>query len=64
MKFDKSKIGNNKIPNMGWIDTKFIKKSFICDSIKNYYFISASYHFKLKNKDNILTESEYGYNKR
>ena len=25
-------------------------------------FISVhSYHFKLKNKDNILTESEYGY---
>ena len=65
MKFDKSKIGNNKIPNMGWIDTKFIKKSFICDSIKNYYevFISNSILtiFLLKNKDNILTESEYGY---
>ena len=63
VKFDKSKIGNNKIPNMGWIDTKFIKKSFICDSIKNYYrfYFVHSYHFKLKNKDNILTESEYGY---
>ena len=63
VKFDKSKIGNNKIPNMGWIDTKFIKKSFICDSINNYYrfYFVHSYHFKLKNKDNILSESEYGY---
>ena len=52
VKFDKSKIGNNKIPNMGWIDTKFIKKSFICDSINNYYrfYFVHSYHFKLKIK--------------
>lgn len=62
-KFNKKLIGNFKIPNMGWLDTIFTKKSELIAGLKNesrFYFVH-SYHFDLINQGDQLCYSNYGY---
>ena len=51
-KFDKKYMNDYKIPNMGWLETSFIKNQ-ACQKIlkvsQDFYFVH-SYHFHLKMK--------------
>ncbi len=64
IKFDKSKFPENlKIPHMGWNDVTIAKdnKLFTYDSESRYYFVH-SYHVTSFAKEDILTQTDYGYN--
>lgn len=60
-KFDE----NNKlpIPNMGWCETEIIKQNEITkDLFEPRFYYVHSYHIICNNPDNIVMESNYGYN--
>ena len=62
-KFDKKLINKRKIPNMGWLETHFAKKSNLSKNFKGeprFYFVH-SYHFCLENESDILCYSNHGY---
>ena len=62
-KFDKNLINEFRIPNMGWLETNFIKKTSLSKNFEpnpRFYFVH-SYHFVLNNKNDILCISNYGY---
>ena len=49
-KFDKKYMNDYKIPNMGWLETNFIKKSSLSKNFEGkprFYFVH-SYHFSFK----------------
>ena len=57
-------MNDYKIPNMGWLETSFAKKSSLSKNFEGkprFYFVH-SYHFHLKNENDILCYSNYGYN--
>lgn len=60
-KFDE----NNKlpIPNMGWCETEILKQNEITKDLfdPRFYYVH-SYHIKCNNPDNVVMESNYGYN--
>ena len=64
-KFDINKLPIKfPIPHMGWNKVEFKKDSvFYDDSVKEqrFYFVH-SYHVCCDNEDDIMTETEYGYN--
>ncbi|MEY2669698.1 MAG: glutamine amidotransferase HisH [Bacteroidota bacterium] len=60
-KFDE----NNKfpIPNMGWCETEIVKQNEITkDLFEPRFYYVHSYHIKCNNPDNVVMESNYGYN--
>ena len=62
-KFNKKLINKNKIPNMGWLETRFSKKSNLSKNFEGeprFYFVH-SYHFCLENESDILCYSNHGY---
>ena len=62
-KFDKNLISELKIPNMGWLETRFTKKTRLLKNFESnprYYFVH-SYHFCLDIESDVLCYSNYGY---
>ncbi|NLR90509.1 imidazole glycerol phosphate synthase subunit HisH [Flammeovirga agarivorans] len=63
IKFKKSKLGNHKIPHMGWSIPNFIKETPISKNLdinSRFYFVH-SYHFQCHNQLDILAKAYYGY---
>ena len=55
---------NLKIPHMGWNNLNFYKNNNLLDEITNddqFYFVH-SYFFDIKNKNNIICDTNYGIN--
>ena len=53
-----------KIPHMGWNNLSFYKSNNLLDEITNddqFYFVH-SYFFDIKNKNNIICDTNYGIN--
>ena len=53
-----------KIPHMGWNNLCFYKSNNLLDEITNddqFYFVH-SYFFDIKNKNNIICDTDYGIN--
>ena len=53
-----------KIPHMGWNNLSFYKSNNLLDEITNddqFYFVH-SYFFDIKNKNNIICDTDYGIN--
>ena len=53
-----------KIPHMGWNNLTFYKSNNLLDEITNddqFYFVH-SYFFDIKNKNNIICDTNYGIN--
>jgi glutamine amidotransferase len=63
-KFSSDKfLGVEKIPHMGWNWVKKIKKSKLLEGLdeeSRYYFVH-SYHMVVNNTEDILLETNYGY---
>jgi len=63
-KFDKTRMSQGlTIPNMGWADVNFVKKTELNKGIAEtprYYFVH-SYHLCCTNKEDVLATAEYGY---
>ena len=54
--------GNQKIPNMGWLETKIKKPSRLMQGLDDARFYFAhSYHLSVEDPDDELLTSNYGY---
>ncbi len=63
IKFEEKKIGNLKIPHMGWTDVKLQKPSKLFkDMYENprFYFVH-SYHAQTPNTNDVLLTANHGY---
>jgi glutamine amidotransferase len=63
IKFKKEKIGDLKIPHMGWTDVKLSKPSELTKDLGDeprFYFVH-SYHVDPDSRADQLLEAEYGY---
>lgn len=64
VKFDKSKMTKQlKIPHMSWNEVTVTKKSMLMEGLEDearFYFVHT-YHMQPKNENNVLTNSNYGY---
>ncbi len=63
VKFEVEDKVNYKVPHIGWNSVAINKKSPIMNGIlheERFYFVH-SYHIKMKNKQDILNETEYSY---
>lgn len=64
VRFDIDKTSRLKVPNMGWNYTHIMKESKLFDQhleeVPRFYFVH-SYHFKVHNPAQILTNSTYSY---
>jgi imidazole glycerol-phosphate synthase subunit HisH len=64
VKFDNSKIGNLKIPHMGWTDVVASKQSPILEGLDiepRFYFVH-SFHAVVNNQNDVLLTAQHGYN--
>ncbi len=63
VKFKKDKIGELKIPHMGWTNVRLEKKSSLTENLGDqprFYFVH-SYHVQPENKSDELLSANYGY---
>ena len=63
VKFQKERMGNLKIPHMGWTDVDQAKPSPLTSDLNDgprFYFVH-SYHVKPDSPDDNLLTAEYGY---
>jgi glutamine amidotransferase len=64
-KFDTTKMDSSlKVPHMNWNQIKIHKKSQFTEGLDNesrFYFVH-SYHMQVKDTNNIMCETSYGYN--
>ncbi|HSZ32757.1 MAG TPA: imidazole glycerol phosphate synthase subunit HisH [Puia sp.] len=63
IKFKKDKIGELKIPHMGWTNVRLEKKSDLTENLGDqprFYFVH-SYHVQPENKSDELLSANYGY---
>jgi imidazole glycerol-phosphate synthase subunit HisH len=63
VKFKKEKIGNLKIPHMGWANVRIEKESALTENLgelPRFYFVH-SYHVQPENKSDELLSANYGY---
>lgn len=63
VKFDQTKLsGNQKVPHMGWSDTKLLKPSKLIEGMEEprFYFVH-SYHAQVKESIHALLSTHYGY---
>lgn len=54
---------NLKVPHVGWNSVKYTKPSLLFNTLSDesdFYFVH-SYHFKAKNKEDILSITDYGF---
>ncbi len=61
-KFDKSNIGENPLPHMGWNNLNIIGKNRIFNNLEKnpkYYFLH-SYFFQCDNREDVLATATYG----
>ena len=63
VRFDSSRMHETqKIPNMGWLETKVTKHSLLMESLERARFYFAhSYHVKVANLEDQLLGAHYGY---
>ena len=63
VKFDKAKLtAENKIPNMGWIDTILKKESKLFDGlVESRFYFAHSYHVAPADADLVIAGADYGY---
>ena len=63
VKFKKEKIGDLKIPHMGWTNVRLEKKSALTENLGDqprFYFVH-SYYVQPENKSDELLSANYGY---
>jgi len=63
MKFNKEKLGDLKIPHMGWTDVQIAKTSPLLkdlDEQPRFYFVH-SYHVQPYHPEDELLKANYGY---
>jgi len=63
VKFKKDKIGDLKIPHMGWTNVRIEKESALTENLESqprFYFVH-SYHVVPDNKSDELLSANYGY---
>jgi imidazole glycerol-phosphate synthase subunit HisH len=63
VKFKKEKIGDLKIPHMGWTNVRLEKKSDLTENLGDqprFYFVH-SYYVQPENKSDELLSANYGY---
>lgn len=63
VKFDETKVGNLKIPHMGWADVHLQKHSKLFANMYDeprFYFVH-SYHAQINNTEDVLLTAEHGY---
>ena len=53
---------NLKMPHMGWNSIKVLNKNLKINPKETDYYFVHSYYFNCKNKENILSETNYGIN--
>ena len=61
--FDKSKLGNLKVPHMGWSDIEIVQANPLLHALPEaprFYHVH-SYHFQFDKKDEVIANTEYGY---
>ncbi len=61
--FDKNRIGNLKVPHMGWADIEILKPHPLLNALPaepRYYHVH-SYHFLFDTADEVIATTEYGY---
>jgi len=51
---------NKKIPHMGWNSVDFPQNSIMSDYTKKDFYFVHSYHFDIKEKDCIVSKTNYG----
>ena len=54
-------LNNKKIPHIGWRSLQLKKKNQLFDMNINQYYFLHSYYVKPKNKKDILTTTNYGF---
>ena len=62
-RFESNEHSNLKIPHMGWNKLRIKKSDPLYDGLADdsrFYFVH-SYHMVCNNKNNVLAETEYGY---
>jgi glutamine amidotransferase len=63
VKFKKEKLGDLKIPHMGWTDVEIVKPSELTKDLGNeprFYFVH-SFYVQPDNKEDELLRANYGY---
>lgn len=63
VKFQKEKVGDLKIPHMGWTNVRLEKESPLTENLEahpRFYFVH-SYHVVPENKSDELLSANYGY---
>jgi glutamine amidotransferase len=64
VRFRFDKMSNSlKIPHMGWNTVQVMKENVLCrgvDGKTRYYFVH-SYHVVLRNEEDVLAKTHYGY---
>ncbi len=63
VKFKKEKLGDLKIPHMGWTDVEIVKSSELTKDLGNeprFYFVH-SFYVQPDNKEDELLRANYGY---
>jgi glutamine amidotransferase len=63
VKFKKEKLGDLKIPHMGWTDVEIVKHSELTKDLGNeprFYFVH-SFYVQPDNKEDELLKANYGY---
>jgi glutamine amidotransferase len=63
IKFKKEKLGDLKIPHMGWTNVRIEKESALTEGLgeqPRFYFVH-SYHVQPENKPDELLSAHYGY---
>ncbi len=60
VKFDDRQVP--VIPHMGWSDVEFVRKTSLTSNLDEArFYFTHSYHFLMKNKNDVVGFAEYGY---
>jgi glutamine amidotransferase len=63
IKFKKEKLGDLKIPHMGWTNVQIVKNTSLTENLGDqprFYFVH-SYHVQPDDESDVMLKAHYGY---